>query len=190
MLDNLIHNVPPAAGKLLISEPFLPDSNFRRSVILLCEHEDNGSLGFILNRRLKIGLKEVMEIDVPNDFPLYLGGPVQNNTLHFIHRQDSRLSSSHSIGNGVFWGGDFAELLPLLEAGSIKVEDVRFFLGYSGWGNGQLQNEIDAKSWIVAPGSEGSVFEMDDEKIWKNILESMGPGYRILSNYPENPFLN
>jgi putative transcriptional regulator len=182
----------PAAGKVLISEPFLFDSNFKRSVILLCECDDeNGSLGFILNRKLEVNLSEVMEIETTLSIPLYLGGPVQNNTLHYIHCDETHKSESVELGNGIYWGGNFEDLVPKLEMGILETEKYRFFLGYSGWGKGQLQEELDINSWIVAPATKKIVFgDMTNGMLWKNTLDNLGGSYKIMANFPESPFLN
>lgn len=191
-LSNLLNfkNGEPAAGKLLISEPFLFDINFKRSVILLCEHNETGSLGFILNRQLDITLKDVMDIDTQLDIPLYIGGPVQNNTLHYIHRERSLTSSSIEIANGLFWGVDFQEILPMLENNTLNADNFRFFLGYSGWGAGQLAKELDINSWFVTQGNARLTFQEDHEKLWKTLLKNMGGSYKVLSNSPESPMLN
>jgi putative transcriptional regulator len=186
------HGDKPEAGKVLISEPFLFDSNFKRSVILLCEHNDeNGSLGFILNKQLKISLKDVMDVDTPLTIPLFLGGPVQNNTLHYIHSDITQAGESVDLGNGIYWGGNFEELIPKLELGILEVEKYKFFLGYSGWGKGQLQDELDINSWIVSNASRDIIFgDLKNGMLWKSTLQNMGGSYRLLSNSPENPFLN
>jgi putative transcriptional regulator len=182
----------PEAGKALISEPFLFDTNFKRSVILLCEHdEENGTLGFILNRKLDATLDEVMEIETSMKIPLYLGGPVQKNTLHYIHRDEEHLKDSIDLGNGIFWGGNFEELVPMIEMGVLDLDKYRFFLGYSGWGKGQLDDELEIKSWIVTDISQSMVFgDITNGALWKDALNNLGGSYKILAKFPESPFLN
>src|SRR5688572_5918650 len=98
----------PAAGMLLISEPFLYDPNFNRSVILLCDYEeDGGSVGYILNKHLNVSLKDVLDFDFEAEIPLFLGGPVQQDTLHFVHRDERMAATSRAIGDNLYWGGDF-----------------------------------------------------------------------------------
>ena len=182
----------PEAGKVLISEPFLYDSNFKRSVILLCEHDhENGSLGFILNRKLDITLTDVMEIDTQMKIELYFGGPVQSNTLHYLHTDTEHTKESIDMGNGIYWGGNFEELVPLMEMGTLDLEKYRFYLGYSGWGKGQLDDEIAIKSWVVAQAAHNMVFgPKTNGVLWKDTLKQLGGSYTVLSNFPENPFLN
>ena len=186
-----IENENPGVGKLLISEPFLFDPNFRRSVILLCEHSDNGSVGFVLNRKLDIKLGDVLEgVFTILDIPLFLGGPVQNNTLHFVHNIDALIGSAEQIGENIYWGGDFEILKEILANNTIEPDKIRFFLGYSGWGGGQLEDEIVEKSWIVTGANDEIVFQYDNDEMWKSILKNKGGKYKFLSNSPESPFLN
>lgn len=180
----------PTVGKLLISEPFLGDTTFRRSVIMLTEHDEHGSVGFILNRTLDISIGEVLDVQTLLDIPLYLGGPVQNNTLHFLHRDEKLASSSKYLGKGIYWGGDFDKVLEMLSSNTLEAEKYRFFLGYSGWTQGQLANEMQTNSWIVASSAQDIVFESDNDRMWRNILQKMGGSFKILSNSPESPQLN
>ncbi len=190
--DNGLSSLQPAAGKALISEPFLFDTNFKKTVILLCEHdEENGTMGFILNRKLDLNLSDVIDVDTGLTIPLYHGGPVQNDTLHYLHTDENHDGDSIDLGNGIFWGGDFESLRPKMELGVLDIEKYRFFLGYSGWGKGQLEQELDIKSWFVANISKDTVFgNLTNGMLWKSTLKSMGGWYRLLSDSPESPFLN
>ena len=132
------------AGRLLISEPFMNDQYFDRSVVLLCEHNMEGTVGFILNKPMVMTINEAME-----DFPMmpgniYFGGPVQTNMIHFIHCLSDKLPGSIEIANGIFWGGDFETLAFLIDTKQVKSDDVRFFAGYSGWEPKQLKKEKGA----------------------------------------------
>lgn len=191
MIGNVFDTYAPAAGRLLFSEPFMPDQNFKRSVVLLCAHNAEGSVGFILNRRLKIRLDEVIDTNTILEVPLFLGGPVENNTLHYIHMDEDLAESAQEIGRGLYWGGDFDLLQAKLKDNSLDTGKYRFFLGYSGWGKGQLDSEMDVKSWIVTPFSKKMIFSHDDdESLWQHALQRMGGGYKVLANSPESPILN
>jgi putative transcriptional regulator len=191
MIGNVFTTYAPAAGRLLFSEPFMPDNNFKRSVVLLCAHNADGSVGFILNRKLNIRLNEVIDTTCIMDIPLFLGGPVENNTLHYIHMDEDLADSAQEIGRGLYWGGDFDVLKEKLDNNTLDLEKFRFFLGYSGWGKGQLNGEMDAKSWIVTPFSKKMIFTHDDEEsLWHDALQRMGGGYKVLANSPESPVLN
>jgi len=180
----------PTKGSFLISEPFLPDPNFERTVILLCEHNEEGSFGFVLNKISGVALEDIIE-DIKNfEEKVYIGGPVQQDTLHFIHRADY-LEGGVDIGNGLYWGGNFEQLLVLIDTKQIKPEDFRFFVGYSGWSSGQLVEELEANSWIVAPNATPDlVFDLDNEALWKTLLKLLGGRFSIYSNYPTDPRLN
>ena len=144
--------ISPASGILLIAEPFLKDPNFMRSVILLCRHEETeGSFGFVLNKLLHQKLEEIIPELSGFDLPVYEGGPVQMNTLHYIHQYPELLPESVKITEEVYWGGDFETLKTLMQSDLIDISKIRFFLGYSGWDSAQLAAEIEEKSWITLP---------------------------------------
>lgn len=184
------NNQKPEKGSLLISEPFLPDPNFERTVVLLCEHNEEGSFGFVLNKVSGVTLEEIMEDVNGFDAPVYIGGPVQQDTLHFIHRADY-LEGGVEIGPGLYWGGNFEQLMILINTKQISTEDFRFFIGYSGWGADQLEDELKADSWIVANhATPNLVFDQEGENLWRSVLKQLGGRYNIYSNYPTDPRLN
>ena len=180
----------PAKGKILISEPFLNDPNFKRTIILLSDHNDDGTVGFILNKPTQFRVHHLLE-DFPEfDAPVYFGGPVQVNSLQFIHRAGKILEDSTEICDGLYWGGSFEILKLLIEAKQVQPSDFRFFIGYSGWEAGQLGEEIKISSWIVTPTNTDNVFSDEPDKLWGEILKSMGKKFAILASFPENPSVN
>ena len=179
----------PTKGKLLIAEPFLGDPNFERSAVLLCEHNEDGSFGFVLNQLSNLVLNDVLQTPTATDLPLYVGGPVGQNTLHFVHRL-AFLEDAVPLGNGIFWSGDFEQMTTLLNIGKISADDVRFFIGYSGWSSGQLDNELRQNSWIVSQTNADFVFDTPAEHFWRAVLRQMGGEYRVKSHYPNDPRLN
>ena len=185
-------NIPePESGDFLISEPFLNDPNFERTVILLCEHSDEGTFGLILNKVSDLKLDDVLEEEIT--FPIYLnlGGPVEQNTLHFIHRLENQIEGSIKLDEGLYWSGDFEQIKFLLNSNLIKEEDIQFYLGYAGWGAGQLRKELDKQSWFVRKGATAKeIFDMESDILWKSILKEMGGKYKVFSNYPVDPRLN
>ncbi len=180
----------PAKGRILVSEPYLLDPNFERSIILLCDHNQDGSFGFVLNKPSNSNIGELLEGIKNFDLPVFIGGPVEQNTLHFIHRYQA-LEGAAEICDGIFWGGDFERLLFLLETKQVLPEDLKLFLGYSGWEAGQLDEELNADSWMVSDRVDDELlFETDAEKMWQKALKSMGGRFSVYSNYPIDPRLN
>lgn len=172
---------------MLVSEPYLADPNFERTIILLCEHNEEGSFGFILNKPSIARIGDVLEDLKAIDAPVYIGGPVQQDTLHFIH-QCADLEGATEISPGVFWGGNFENLLVHLDIQKVSADDVKFFLGYSGWSAGQLEEELKADSWIVSNNiTRELIFETDHQEMWKKALKIMGGRFSVYSNYPTDP---
>jgi putative transcriptional regulator len=181
----------PSAGKLLISEPFLIDPNFKRSVILLAEHNEEGTLGFILNQPSSLLLKDLVPDLWEANYPVFIGGPVEVDTVHFIHRCYDKLNSGEEIANGIYWGGNFETLKILVNNNSISANEVKFFLGYSGWGKEQLKEEIDTNTWIVSSKFHPDVvFSHNEDELWKEAIINLGPKYAHVSNFPSDPNLN
>ncbi|EAY30915.1 YqgE/AlgH family protein [Microscilla marina] len=177
-------------GDLLIAEPFLGDRNFERSVVLLCEHNDKGSFGFVLNQKANVSLKDVLEEDILEDVPLFVGGPVQQDTLHFIHRTPDLFDNTVEIAKGIFWGGDYEQLKAYLRVGKLQEQDIRFFLGYSGWGEEQLDQELGQNSWVVSASDAKFIFDTEPDQFWRGVLRRMGGKYKVMSHYPTDPRLN
>lgn len=175
----------------MISEPFLTDPNFIRTVILVCEHNEDGSFGFVLNKPAQITLNELVVDVASRDDTIFVGGPVQQNTLQFIHRQEGLIEGGIEISTGLYWGGNFEQMLTVLEGDLISKEDIKFFVGYSGWAPGQLKNELELNSWIIYRNvSVNQIFDTNIESLWKEVLNTMGGKYKIISNFPVDPRLN
>lgn len=177
-------------GCLLIAKPFLGDPNFERGVILLCEYNSQGSFGFVLNQVTELFLGDVLDETIYQDIPLHVGGPVEKNTLHFIHRRPDLINGGEEIMNGVFWGGDFEQVKTLLNINTLNSDDVRFFIGYSGWSGGQLDGELSQDSWIVSQTTSDFLFTTPPGSFWREVLRNMGGEYRSIANYPIDPRLN
>ena len=182
--------IEPAPGILLIADPFLKDPNFMRTVVLLCEHRDEGSFGFVINRFYEYKLNELINNADGLEIPVYYGGPVQMDTIHFLHQYPNKIEGSMEVSEGIYWGGDFASVLELLRNGEISPNKIRFFVGYSGWGEGQLDGEIKEKSWLTVGATRNIVFHNDTNEIWKDSLRHMGGKYEIMINFPIDPQLN
>jgi putative transcriptional regulator len=184
------NKIKPEKGRLLISEPFLPDPNFERTVVLLCDHNEDGSFGFVLNKPSTLKVTEVIE-DIQNlDDIVYIGGPVQQDTLHFIHRK-ADIDKAVEVISGINWGGTLESLILEVDVKRISNADIRFFLGYSGWAPGQLESELEQDSWIVCDYvNDQLLFETDPSLMWKKALENMGGRFSVYSKYPTDPRLN
>lgn len=179
----------PQKGHLLISEPFLNDDYFKRSVILLAENSASGSLGFILNKPLGYFLHELIKNFPESEFPVYLGGPVENNSLFFIHRLPQLIPNGFYIHNGWYYGGDFKQVKQAVALGLIKQNDIRFFAGYSGWDPGQLDHELKTESWFVFNQPDDFI-KLSTERMWGEILRINHSEMAIWSNFPDDPTLN
>lgn len=182
--------VKPGPGKLLVSEPFLPDPNFERTIILLCEHNQEGSFGFVLNKPSHAQVADVL--DELNAFPgmAFVGGPVQQDTLQYVHRLPD-VENSIEIMDGIYWGGKFKTICERIDAGMASEQDIKFFLGYSGWSAGQLNEELKENAWIVSQRvSPELIFETDADTMWQKALQLMGGRFSVYSNYPVDPRMN
>ena len=181
----------PQAGDFLISDPFLKDPNFSRTVVLLCDHtETDGSFGFVMNRMQNTTLPDLMEGLENYPLPVYYGGPVQRETLHFLHRQPEIIPGGLEITKGVYWGGNYDVFIRNLKAEKIDYAKIRLFQGYSGWGTGQLMEEMQVNTWITHPAQAELIFYRQPENLWKEVLRRKGGNYEEISRYPLDPQLN
>lgn len=180
----------PKAGSILIAEPFMKNDVFSRSVIYLTEHDNTGSVGFILNLPVFRTLSDLFN-DLPDtNTPVTIGGPVETERLYYIHTC-KHLKDSLEIADGIYWGGDFLQVKEWLNDGLLTNENIRFFAGYSGWGGGQLKYEIEKdKSWIVSEIDRENLFASSPEKLWETSMERLGGHPKMWANMPTTPELN
>ncbi len=181
------NNVKPARGKILISEPFLWDYFFKKSVILLAEHNDEGTFGVIVNKPVKARFNEVVK-----DFPefnsrIFLGGPVQSDSLYFIHTLGDRIENSLEIIPGIYWGGEIEQVRELIELKTIKPAQIRFFVGYSGWAPKQLDDELSRNSWVVSNTTPEEILRTTPSALWSRSLRKLGAEYARWINFPDDP---
>lgn len=184
------NNLKPKVGDILLSEPFLNDPYFGRKAVLLCENNEGGSFGLVLNNYIDINPEDLMK-----DFPsienrISLGGPVNRTNLFFIHCCPD-LKGAQPITDGIYLGGDFEELKNLINKG-LALEKYRFFIGYSGWAEGQLDEEIKTRSWFVTNAEAKQVMDTSEQNddFWKNLIKKMGEGYSHIADAPADPSLN
>ena len=158
--------IAPAPGVLLIADPFLKDPNFMRTVVFLTDHKEDGTIGFVLNRQYENTLDELLPEIEGHKLPVYYGGPVQMNTIHFLHRYPAEIPGGVEVMNGVFWGGDFDSVIDLINSDKIDPEKIRFYIGYSGWSSGQLDVEMNEKTWLTVAATRALIFHNNAEEIW------------------------
>lgn len=185
-----LNKLKPKKGRLLIAEPFMDDPYFKRSVVLLTEFSKDGSFGFMLNKPLEIKINEVMENFPPFDAPIFMGGPVQSDSIFYIHTQGEIIKNSMKITDNLYWSGNFDQLKQLIKDQQIFPNEIKFFIGYSGWDYEQLIGEIDDESWIISNLESKELNDLNDVDLWKNTLQGMGSKFSLLSNFPEDPSLN
>jgi putative transcriptional regulator len=179
------------AGTLLVAEPFMIDPNFKRAVVLLCDHErEDGTIGFILNKPLKMRVDELVA-----DFPefegeVFYGGPVANDTIHYLHNQGDLIPDSIAVAPGIYWGGDFEQIKFLISSHLIKPKDIRFYVGYSGWSPGQLTDELKYGSWVLADMDPNYLYNTKSKKLWSLVMDHKGDNYTVIATLPESLNLN
>ncbi len=175
-------------GKLLIAEPFLDEDYFRRAIIYLCEYNTEGSFGFVINNFINIKLSDLDETFPSIETKISLGGPMEINSLYFLHKLGDKIQNSTLVSNDVYIGGDFQELSNLIKEDESYLKDVRFFIGYSGWGPEQLETEIKNNTWVVSSNkAENILFESQAKQSWKRYLHDLGGKYKIISKFPLDP---
>ena len=180
----------PERGKILISEPFLYDVFFYRSIIYLTDHNSEGSIGFVLNKALDIKISDALEGFDNCNAALYMGGPVAPDTLHYIHSLGKMIPNSLEINNNIFWGGDIDAIRAVIKTGKVAANQIRFFLGYSGWTAGQLEQELTENSWVIASAKHDLVMNDYGDDTWKQTLRNLNTKYRIWADFPASPEMN
>ncbi len=187
----MLSTIAPNIGRLLISEPFMLDPNFKRSVILLTEYSEAGAMGFVLNHQSEYTLGDLLPDAQYAEMPVYVGGPVAEDTLHFIHCCPDKIEDGIEIAEGVFWGGDFETAKNLVANNQIGENEIKFLIGYSGWTAEQLDNEIVESTWIVSDKfTKELLFGTDEQAMWKEVVRNLGQRYAHIANFPENPEMN
>ncbi|MFO7851809.1 MAG: YqgE/AlgH family protein [Bacteroidota bacterium] len=180
----------PEKGRLLISEPFLPDTFFNRTLVFLTEHNEKGSVGFIINKAINIKVSDALEGFPGWNENLTMGGPVAPDTLHYLHTLGDMIPGSVWVKDDIYWGGNIEVVKDLINAGTAGSGDIRFFLGYSGWGEKQLEKELKENSWVIADVASEVVMKYRKEDSWKTVLRSLHKRYRLWAEFPDSPEMN
>ena len=177
-------------GDLLLSQPFMLDGNFRRTVVFLTEFNKEGAVGFIINRPMGMKVDELIP-----DFPefkgtVYFGGPVATDTIHYVHKMGHLLEESMMIHEDLYWGGNYEQLKVLISQNIITEDDIRFFVGYSGWTAGQLEGELEMGSWLTGEMDINYLFNFPSNDLWKKVISDKGDVFEVIANIPGNELLN
>lgn len=183
------NNVTPQKGRILIAEPFLPGSYFNRSIIFLVEHNAQGTVGFILNKKVDFDIEHFFEEFPKYKGDIFLGGPVNIESLYYIHSLGNAIPNSIHISDNLYWGGNVDVLKQMVDQKIANEKNVRFFLGYSGWDKSQLNDELHDDSWLVSDISPSMVLAPAPQ-LWKHMVRKQGGKYILWENYPENPGMN
>lgn len=180
----------PKKGKILISEPFLPDTFFNRTVVYLADHNADGSVGFILNKRLDIKVCDAISGFEGWDEFLSMGGPVAPDTLHYLHNLGEKIPKSVLVDENIYWGGDIDLIKDLISTNGLTSSQIRFFLGYSGWSAGQLERELKENSWVIAKINSEIILSNQVDDAWKKVLRGLKKRYRMWADFPDSPDMN
>ena len=183
-------NIAPATGKVLISEPFLGDPYFKRTIVLLCEYSKEGAFGFVLNKYVNLDITELLEGFPGIKSRIGIGGPVQNTNLYYLHTRGDIIPNAIPVSEYLFMGGDFERMQELVREKTILPSEIRFFIGYAGWDAGQLDEELEQKSWFVGDISSQQIMNTSQNDLWEKVLKDMGGDYELLTQFPEDPSLN
>ena len=181
-------------GSFLCAWPDLQDPNFMHRVIAMCEHSRHGAFGLVLNDPLDVGTETLLtnhKLLGQIEFPIYRGGPVEVQGLQFLHRVPEAVPGGHCITEDLWIGGDFNALAEFIHKDpKAALDKVRLFIGYSGWGAGQLEAELESGSWVPAAVSIDEVFASESSTAWKRVLQSLGQIGKELSEQPPDPRVN
>jgi putative transcriptional regulator len=172
-------------GRVLLADPFSNDDYFSRSVVFLCDHNSEGTFGFVLNNYLDLNLDEVAKNFPKLDSRVSIGGPVETQNIFFIHTLGKQIEGSQHVSDEIYVGGNYDQVIQLIEQKKITSREVRFFLGYSGWSPNQLQEEIEQHAWIVVPVlNQLEVMDASIDQLWERFMRREGKKYDLLSKFP------
>tara|TARA_B100000686_G_scaffold346731_1_gene433982 strand:+ start:743 stop:1306 length:564 start_codon:yes stop_codon:yes gene_type:complete len=180
-------------GYFLIANPVLPDPNFSRTVVLICNHNEDGSFGLVVNRSAQINAEEVFsnnEIFKGESCKIFVGGPVSQTQVFYLCRSETDIPGLQQICPGVQMGMNRETLEAVTPKLHNPSEDIRFYLGYSGWAAGQLEGEMERKSWLTCKAEKDFVFGNPEQGIWPGVVRSLGKEYEYLLQAPINPSMN
>ena len=174
-------------GKLLVSSPSLVDPNFRKTVVLVAHHDDDGAMGLVLSRPSDVSAADAVPLleDLPGaDDPVFVGGPVQPDAFMVLAEfEDVDQAAAPIMDSLGFMPAD-------TDVGELAIKRMRLFAGYSGWGAGQLEAELAEPSWIVVDAETDDAFADDPDDLWRAVLHRKGGPFALMENMPFDPGLN
>lgn len=180
----------PTEGQVLLAEPMLNNIHFGRSVILLIEHNSTeGSFGIVINKPIRTNISKLIE-DFPYfDGPMYIGGPVEEDRLFFLHSFGD-IPEAIKVMDGLYFGGDIEVIKSLIISGQANKNNLRFFLGYSGWEPGQLKKELQENAWAVTDANAKQILTTPHKALWQRLSKKLGGKYQYWNMFPRDPRMN
>lgn len=191
MIDLSFENkLPPRKGRVLLSDPFKSSEYFERSVIYLCEHDENSTFGFVLNKPISVGIEGLSESFNNDPVKAFKGGPCEENSLFFLHTIGEKMKNSQFIADDIYLGTNFNDLYELMTPELLEEGAIRLFIGYSGWSKGQLEEEIEQNAWVVAEVENNEEIMLNREDLWTYFMTKLGKKYHLMTKFPLNPRFN
>lgn len=191
MIDIRFENaLPPKRGRVLISDPFKNEDYFERSVIYICEHDEESTFGFVLNKPITIAFHELNQQFNDRHITAYKGGPCDEDTLFFLHTLGHKIKGSQHISNGIYLGSNYTSLYQQLTPELIEEGAIKLIIGYSGWSPGQLQEELDQNMWAISEVESLEELMLPTDDLWRYFMKKLGNKYELMTKFPLDPNAN
>jgi len=174
-------------GTILIAKPFMEDKRFEKTIILIVESNSEGTIGFIINKKIPSTIDEIITDFPQSNVQVKYGGPVSTNNLFFIHQHPDLIMNSQKIQTGMFWGGELEDVIQKCKSGEIAIDEILFFLGYTGWEENQLEDEIEEGSWMI---HNANLKKLNHDLDWSKLLIDINKEYEVWATAPSNFHLN
>lgn len=190
---NIKSGESPAVGKLLVAEPFLREKFFNHAVVSIVDYTPGDTvMGVVLNNPSGHVLQDLIpDVTVKNPIPVYTGGPLGEDRLCFLHTLGDIIPDSAPVTPGLWLGGDFDALVAIVNDGYEIDGNIRFFLGYSGWSPGQLEEELNGNVWAVTTPMPGqNLLEGDGSALWHRCVRALGEPFKGWLYHPRNLMAN
>lgn len=191
MIDLSFKNkLSPKKGRVLISDPFKSSEYFERSVVYLCEHNENSSFGFVLNKTISVGIEGLNEVFNHQPVKAFKGGPCEENSLFFLHSFGDKIKDSQLVSNDIYLGSNFNDLYEIMTPELLEEGAIKLFIGYSGWSEGQLEAEIEQNAWVVAEVEDNAEVMLNRGDLWTYFMTKLGKKYHLMTKFPLDPNYN